>query len=160
VTLTKAKVLAAARKKWGKAVQLRENKSAPTPAEKEVLRASQKELLARKKAADEERKALGDVQAPLLAAARFALDVDGDEPSWGQLREAVEKAERSKQLTEEIVDLDKQLKNNTGRFVSYRYWLPEEVQVGGLWMRHHHASSDTLEELAEQVGLMTTSAKE
>jgi hypothetical protein len=154
VTLTKAKVLAAARKKWGTTVQLRENKSALTPAEKEVLRASQKELLARKKAADEERKALGDVQAPLLAAARFALDVDGDEPAWTRLKQATERAQRAKELAEELADLGKQTDHNSGLLLRDRYELTQDDEViPGFPVRRVLARKDTLEELATEVGL-------
>jgi hypothetical protein len=147
----KSQILTAARKKWGKNVMLRENPKALTPAAKEAVQKEQEGLRARRKAAHEERQLLGVVHGPLLEAARFVLDVDGDEPSWTQLREAVEKAERSKQLTEEIADLDKQTKHNGGHFFSHRYSLTHDVQVAGLWMRHHDADADTLEELAEKV---------
>jgi hypothetical protein len=157
---TKSQILSAARKKWGKNVQLRENPKAPTPAAKEAVRKEQEGLRARRKAAEEERKSLGVVHGPLLAAARFALDVGGDEPSWTQLREAVEKAERSKQLTDELADLDKQMKTNSGRLYASRYELSQDESLGGLWIRHVLARKDTLEELAAEVGLTTMNGEE
>jgi hypothetical protein len=151
---TKSQILSAARKKWGKNVQLRENRAAPCPADKEALRASQKELLDRKKAVEEEKKALGDVQLPLLEAARFALDVDGDEPSWTQLREAVEKAERYRQLMGEQAELRQQLDKNSGLILRDRYGLTQDDEViPGFPLRHVLARKDTLEELATEVGL-------
>lgn len=149
-TIAKAAVLKLAQKKRGKTAQLRHNPKAPDAAQKEVLREQAKQRNSRKKQLEEERKALGDTRTPLRQAVRFAVDVGGDEPSWTQLREALEREERYAALTEEIRELEQAGRKAPHGF-SYRWEVIVIVNIAGMAMCECHEGADTLEELAAKL---------
>ena len=149
--MTKKQLLALARKRWPKA-QLCENPRALDGAAKETLRQQCAAWRERKAALDEEIKAAGDTRKKLIEAARFAVDVNGDEPSWSQLREAVVLAERIDAAREERADIAKQLDRSIGKLHSRRWdvcWVDELVR--GFPLCHVECSADTLEELAQKI---------
>ena len=57
----------------------------------------------------------------LVAAGRFVVDVNGDPPSIGQLRPAVEEAERQIALSEELADLMKKMQGLRGQAHYYQF---------------------------------------
>src|SRR5262249_46887555 len=148
--MTKTQILVAARKRWGKNVQLREYANRPDEAAKEQIRLKLAGLRADRDRLKEEIKAAGDVHMALVAAARFAVDVDGDEPSWTQLREAVARAERVAEVREELREVEKAVSNASGSLLCHRFELTQDRAIAGIPMRHHLADADTLEELAQK----------
>ena len=149
--MTKTQILAAARRWWGKNVQLREHTNRPDAAAKEQIRQKLAGLRADRDRLKEEIKAAGEDHKALVAAARFAVDVDGDEPSWTQLREAVAKAERVAEAREELRAAEKAISNASSVLLCHRFELTQDQAVAGFPMRHHLADADTLEELAAKV---------
>lgn len=147
--VTKAQVRELARRKYGKKVELSENKNAPTVAEKEVQRAKRQERIARKNQLEADLGSLKDPNGELLKAARFALDVDGDEPSWSQLREAVEVCNKVREIKDEL----QAIKEEAGRYSGYicRWSVSELVNIGGVLMNRVHEQADTLEELVAKM---------
>lgn len=153
-TVTKASVLRAARAKYGPKVNLRYNPNAPDAVRKVELREQVRVRMERKKSLEEERKALfaqGDPRVSLRNAARFAIDVDGDEPSWTQLREALEREERYAAISSEIRELQEEGRKGCGW--SYRWDVVLVVNIAGLAMAEVRASADTLEELAAKLSV-------
>jgi nitrogen-specific signal transduction histidine kinase len=151
--LTASKVLALARKKHGKAVELRENKNAPDAATRDANRAKVaglREAIARLK---EEIRWAGDVLNGLREAARFALDVDGDEPSWTQLRQAAEAAERVQALREEMREAEAEKQRLTVTSHHYRWRLRKYTDSPLGPIGCVVAMTDTLEELVEKAKL-------
>lgn len=143
---TKPKALAAARRRWGKHAFVREDRRAPSPAERERLTARSRELVARVQAIDAELKDLGAVLPPLIKAARFAVDVDGGAPSLEQLRPALERAERQVELNQERRDCRQE---QDGLALHRRRW---DAGTLGPLFAHIHASADTLDELLAKIG--------
>lgn len=142
---TKAQVLAAARKRWGKAAYVNENRRAPTATEREVNGATKARLRDRVKEIDAETKSLGMVLPPLLAAARFAVDVDGGPPSLDQLRVATERAERQQSLLDERRTCRAEHDSLNGH--SKRWSAGAITSIAGFAMAHVRAEADTIDEL-------------
>jgi hypothetical protein len=144
--VTKAHVLALARKRHGLKAQLREDKNAPTAESRAELLRLAVGRHDRKNSLQADLKAAGTgPYMALLKAARFALDVDGDEPSWSQLRAATEAMEDFAAKYEELRHLQELIsKSNTHR---YRWSV---IEVGSLFVSVHE-QADTLEELATKL---------
>lgn len=150
---TKASVLAAARKRWGKGICLEESKRAATPEEKLAARGRLAEIRARLDAIKAERDAIYLTWKEWVKAARFALDVNLGEPSRSQLVAAVDAKEREDALAEEKKDLEKERSGLQSVLLRRRYSLSEIERVPGIGgMSVVHAYADTLEELAERIG--------
>lgn len=153
--ITRASVLAAARKRWGKDVQLRENKRAPTAARREELRARLKAAQAREQ---EARAALlgkpqNTYDNDLLAAAEFVVAVKGDHPSIEQLAAAVEKAQWYRQQRAAIADKETVYREvcNAG-MITFRWNIGSLRNLAGLAnFSVVHAQADTLEELMGRI---------
>jgi hypothetical protein len=151
--LTARSVRALARRHWPRC-EVRHNAGAPDKAEREASVQRRRELKARADAlrAEQARGCLGLARAELTAAARFALDVDGDEPSWSQLRAAVEKSERQTAVNEELRDIEAECQKLNSRSWRQRWEVVGIEGVNGIAsFSVVHASADTLEELVAKL---------
>ena len=150
---TKAKCLAAARRRWGKRAFVGEEKGAPSIAKQEELRAKLAALKARKDEIDVElRKANGSPFLALLVSAEFFLAVDGGEPSGTQLRNAVAEARRVTDLRDELRTLCRESDELRGAAYTYRWKAGYIGSIPGLGeCCHTHASADTLDELLARI---------
>jgi hypothetical protein len=147
---TKVSVLAMARKKWGARAYLEERPNAPTAEQREANGIRRQELTAELKAMDEKIKSFGNTRKTLLDAAEFAVDVDGDEPSWTQLVNAVRHAKDFDNAVDKRKELfDEQRKIPHG--YTHRFGIYTVDNIGGIAMAHEHARADTLEELAQAI---------
>ena len=144
--LDRAIVLKAAIARWGKHVVIREARKAPSAAERATALARYKEIADLIREVEEAMKSLGNTQSRLVSAARFALDVDGDEPSWAQLREAVEAAEHLDRLVDERKDLRREAEHLDG--YTKRWTVLDNIGIANMVK----ADADTLEELAAAIG--------
>lgn len=81
------------------------------------------------------------------------MDVDGDEPSWTQLREQLERAEEQIRLADQLDELGRFIRANEGRLHSRRYSVAEILSVAAFGMETVVASADTLEEIADKLQL-------
>src|SRR3990167_7902298 len=87
-----------AKRKYPKSeIRWRYDPAAPTLAETSAM---SKLRIAEKESIKQELASIGRVDLKLIDAVRFALDVDGDEPSWTQLKEACAAAARRQELIE------------------------------------------------------------
>ena len=147
---TKASVLAAARKRWGKAVQLEECKGALSPEQRAQVRARQKEIRDRLESIKAQRDALYPAWKDWAKVARFFFDVNGDEPSSSQLRAAVAAKEQEDDLAEEKKSLEAERSHNVTAGYRQRYRL---LKIHGSPFPHAsvEAEADTLDELAAKV---------
>lgn len=148
--ITIAAVRKMARLRYGKTADVRHNQNALTKEQKAVVIAKHKELRAEKEACKAELHALGETAKPLREAARFAVDVDAQEPSLSQLRAALERAERAADLRERMKDIEEEFRGSST--YSYRYEVVTIRYVGGIAaFTSVDASADTLEELAAKI---------
>jgi hypothetical protein len=136
-----------ARECWGNGVRLEETPGAATPEEREVCREQLEKLAADKQRLCKEGNTLGDTAKALCEAARFAVDVDGDEPSWTQLREALERQEQAQEIREDLKDIEKAKEKVASRRHSYCFRLV----TGDSWLVQILAQADSLEGLAEKI---------
>lgn len=143
--MTKAELLKLARKHYGAKVTLFDNPKAATADERNDASDRIREIVAR----EAELRALPktDTASALIAAARFAIDVDGDEPSWTQLREALEAAENAQAVADELKALYAERKQLSPLTLSYRYRLGKDCGI----FNHIEAQADTLEQLARMI---------
>lgn len=150
--ITKTHVLALARKRHGKDAQLRENARALSPEAKQELRTRHAALRSEKKETEavvEDCKAAASL---LLDAARFALDVDGDEPSWTQLRNAVEAAELLRDAKARVSEITAELRRTEGLLCGYRWEIVKVRTMGALGACCIVSEqADTLEEMAQKL---------
>ncbi len=150
-TVTIKQATALAKKKHGPNAHIEQNVKAPAAAEKAALSERWFTLKKRKEVLTETIRAAGDVNKATREAARFAVDVDGDEPSWTQLRLAVERAEQVAAALEERCEIDKEMELNSRRRLWNRYKVVRVDNFGGLAIGCIEASADTLEELAAKL---------
>src|SRR5262245_60133458 len=144
-TAASVRKLAAAR--WGK-VELEHRPRALTDAQKAESMVRREELRAESGRVKAERKSLGNTWRPLREAARFAVDVDAQEPSLSQLRVALERDERQAELADRQTELENELRQLSGDCLGYRYTIWEVMS----WCRSFRAGADTLDELAATIG--------
>lgn len=143
---TKAAVLKLARKEWPECY-IAENPKAAMSEEKVLARAKREELKAEKATLEQEQQALGRTDLKLREAARFAVDVDGDEPSWTQLKAALEADERRQTIGVRLLDIRREMSALEGLSFVHRW---EICKRDGICIKTmHHA--DTLEELAAKI---------
>lgn len=90
---TKSEVLVLARKRYGPQAQVSENTRAMKPAERAKAEQRLTEIRARLAEIKDDVGRSVNIKG-LMAAARFVVDVDGDDPSLPQLRTLLEEAER------------------------------------------------------------------
>ncbi len=111
-------------------LHVEKSKRPSSPEKRAAAKAKLSELLERIEENKAAKLAAKDWPAPLLAAARFVVDVNGDPPSIDQLREAVENAERHQELSGEYGEL-----HTTRRRLApeshYYQWQAGEVNVIG-----------------------------
>ena len=134
-----------ARERYGPQALVIIDRTRPDKARREEIRARRKAARERRAQIEGEIKDLGDVLGRLAVAGRFALDVDGDEPSWTKLRQAVEAAERLDELRRENAGLRDAL--NDYEDIRCRYEVLVQFGVG----REIKCQADTAEELAEMI---------
>lgn len=105
--MNRKQIEARIREIWGRRARLDHHPTAPVGAERVLRMDRRKEIAERLRRIEIEIESLYavDTWAVLARKARFALDVDGDEPSWSELRAATEHAERLLLLIEERRDL-------------------------------------------------------
>ena len=92
-----------------------------SPARRAAALASLQEVKASIARIEEGGRNWGRWVEPLLAAARFCADVNGDEPSMSQLRAAVEDAEAQRAAADEYYDLRK-LRGKLASEANYYRW--------------------------------------
>ena len=149
---TKQQIIAALKRKYGTdyySVGIQVNRHAKPKAEREAAAQHMKELQGRQKEIAAEQMDGRAIYKRLLAAARFVVDVNGDDPSIPQLREIVELCERQDALSAEWLEIRQKYERLRGiaRCQKYdAYTLP----AAGLF-RHIVASGDTLDELLEEI---------
>ena len=149
-TATKSAALAAAKRKWGKRAYVEERRNAPTADERAANHARVREIIEQEKANEQAIKLLGAWPGKLAEAARFVVDVNGDEPSIPQLREAIEKVE---ELNVRIGDRRAMREEREHLPTHSKRWKAGIVNdVAGIGFSHVRADADTLEELIEKIG--------
>lgn len=136
----KSQTLALARKVYGKQAEVEYSPWALDAAEKAALSAERKLWLAQRATLKEKAQGLAKSRQGLLAAARFVVDVGGDDPSIPQLRQAVEAVERLILIEERLLDLSDMLRKSEGKVLSRRCsvklnkgWCYEVVESGDSW---------------------------
>ncbi len=144
---SQASCLAAAQKKWGKNVCIRENKRAITATERASRLETVKHLKEQIAVIDEQIKSLGEQWARLLDSAEFFLSVNGDEPSGSQFRAAVADARKLVDLKESRRAADSKKRELHGSTLAQRWDTIEHDSFCSIV----HASSDTLEGLLAKI---------
>lgn len=146
---TKAGVLALAKKRWPTAYIEDLGRAGPSEDDRAAARARVKAILARNAEIKAELATLkiGNFSA-LVKAARFAVDVDGDDPSLPELRKQVEIAERYLALRDEESSLFRERNEHTGTSLASRRYL---VVTRGSFASCIECDGDTLEQLAEAI---------
>lgn len=145
---TKRQVFTLGKKLFGRRFRLEENRVYDKSMSefKEGLE-RRRELEERRKQCSAEKATLSKgLIRELATAARFVVDVNGDEPSIGQLAPITERAERFLELAEEIDDLFKQKKKYRERF-RYRY---QAGTADGMFFTII-AEANTLDDLKEKL---------
>lgn len=147
-TASKSAALAAARKRWGTREQIwiRESKFRSSPEERATNSAKRTQLNARLREIEEALKG-PDVVVPLVKAARFVVDVEGQEPSMSQLRTAVEAAERVESLKAERIEV--RADRDRISIDHYKWSVCRTIAHGLAYSSIMHA--DTLAELIEKI---------
>lgn len=141
---TKAQALKLARQRYGDKAFVRYNPKAMTLEQREAAKAERSRASARSKELTEQ---LGKMRAPLyplMDAARFVCDVNGDPPSIDQLRTALDAAELHLKLTEERKAEQVIAMKSTW---SYRYMVGDD----GGWCSIIHGQADSWDELIEKM---------
>lgn len=146
---TKGSALALAKRKYGKKAIIQERRNAPTREEREAAQARSKEIGERLKVIAADQLSLKGWQDRLTKAARFVVDVDGDDPSVEQLRPCVIDAERYAALTEEYLDLKKEREQLPSH--GYRWTAGNITGAGGIKFLSVKDQADTLAELVEKM---------
>lgn len=118
---TQSTVLAAARRRYGTATRIRYHDTALSPQEKREARDRIKTITERIAAIADEQKSLGDTPKALCEAARFVVDVNGDETALPTLRKAVEAAEHYQDMIDEKAELFKERAQLRGRVIFDRW---------------------------------------
>jgi hypothetical protein len=144
--------MVAARKRWGKRAVVEERRNAPTASERQAAMDQRKQMQARINAIAAELELAKPWDRPLLKAARFAVDVDGGEPSMSQLRQLVEAAEK----TVALVDERNELRTRKERLDCFSYrWTAGRVEGGrGFDYMVVECQADTLTELLAKIESM------
>lgn len=143
---TAKSLLAAAKRKHGNDVMMRESKSAPTAAEREMLKAERSEWLTLRKEAEAFLSTVGLRQASdaMVAAAQFVVDVNGDNPSIPQLAVALEQLRKVTDALDTKREAIQACDRLSGKIFHYRFRLSK---TSGMF-NHVLAEGDTLDELA------------
>lgn len=148
---TAKSLLAAAKRKHGDKVTLRESKNAPTPAQREALKAERSEMLKQRKEAEAFLSTVGLRQASdaMVAAAQFVVDVNGDAPSIQQLAEALEQLRKVTDALDAKKEAILKCDSLSVKIFHYRFRLSAASGI----FNHVLAEGDTLDELAANLGL-------
>ena len=146
-SVSKKQVEAAARKRYGNQIRLVENPRAVTAERRAEAVARFREVCDALRLLDESEDAIRAEWRNLIRAARFALDVEGDEPSWGQLADAVAASEALDAKLDERKKL-RQEKDRLQVLLIYHRWEAREDLGGGT---RTCAAADTLPELLAKI---------
>lgn len=141
---TKASVQKLARTRWKQSL-VRENPGASTREEREADIARAREIRQRIAQIDEAIKDAAGRVGALVKAARFAIDVDGDEPSWSDLAKALAAVESDRALAAERREIDTE--RRALNVSSYRWSLTKSNE----WCTSVILWTDTLEELESKI---------
>jgi hypothetical protein len=152
---TKGEVVKAARAKWPDA-QLRENKTAAMPDQKAAAKSRR---ITAKQQLERARDAMrlivqehGHPDGRLRDTARLAVDVEGDEPSWSQLVEALKAAERYHELAGEQRELEAEVRRLDRLWMSSRFQVGTVRNIPGLPpVFSVHVRADTLDDLLGEI---------
>jgi hypothetical protein len=145
--ITKASVLKLAKKLYGTAVTIRENKSAPTQIKREEMRCRLTQSKSRLQEIGKELQDAMDVFRRLTKTAHFVCDVNGDYPSIDQLGVETGKADRMFDLLDEETQLrDERIRIESVSHLT-RYEIVQPAYLG--WSVH--ARADSLPELHKQL---------
>lgn len=152
--MTKNQALVTAQKMWGKKAYIEENSRALSPEGREEAR---KQLEENKKtiASIEERlKALGPIevaQKKLMEAAEFVCDVDGDDPSIPQLKEAVAVMNQIRNAKAMLMKAKKEGNELLAKSFTKRFKVGYvDNAIPGFPVAHIHGEGDTWEEAFEK----------
>lgn len=152
--MTKSQILRAANKRYPKkALRLEENTKAPTAAQRASNADLRQKYKAELDAIDASLKSFSaSTQSgrDLLAAARFVVDVDGDDPSIPGLATAVIQLEEYFRLTDRRCEL-KNLLRQIPHGYTKRYTLGDIESFSGLGAMFVLHTADTLAELLQQI---------
>ena len=140
-----------ATKRYGGRTRLLGNKSAPTFDERVEAQLLHRELNQQVNELLAQIEAIGETEAPLRKAARFAVDVDGDEPSWSELAAAVAASEKKLALREQHSAAKKAMNIAGMRCHGYRWRVLQADFLGGIGIQTVLAQGDTLEEVAAKL---------
>lgn len=155
---TKSEALRLARRLWGRNVWARVNPHAPGPEERAAIR---ERSAVRKARRDEIKAALIATPQPardgsgILEAAKFVADVNGDEPSIPQLREAVAQRVAYLALKAEDADLVEAGKESSGTLFR-KYSICLTKGVGGFAFNDTKAEGDTWQEVVDRINGVKT----
>lgn len=153
---SRAACQAAARRRWGKRVVVREHANAMSPAAREAHHAKQKSKRQELDALDARAKAIGGGHwIKLLEAAEFFLAVNGDEPSGTLFKEAVAASRAAEDMNAERQAARANWESGRGIGLRKRWEVYSVQTVGNLAaFGHVHCEADTLDELLEKINAM------
>jgi hypothetical protein len=149
--MTKQRLLTLARKLYGKHAFVEERPKALDAAGREALTARRKELVLKR---DTLKSALGNpalATKRLLEAATFVCDVDGDDPSIPQLREAVAVMQATIAAQQEYAEVMAELRDTAGRGYSRRWAVLKVLGDTPFPCSTSVAEGDTIEECAAKL---------
>ncbi len=86
-------------------LEVRKSKFRSSQAQRDAAKAEYERLKARQKEIEAELRAIGNELTPLIKAAEFVCDVNGDPPSIDTLRAALEKHKHRVTLSDELHDV-------------------------------------------------------
>ena len=147
--MTKSECLRLIRQKHPQAI-LEEHRDAPTKEQRQAMRDKLQANRERKKDIDCLIKELHWNSEAFIQAARFVVDVHGDEPSLTQLAEQLERAERYAELKEEKQQLERFGMKESGVLYIFRC-RTYVVHNGPFPHRNIIAEADTWQELADKL---------
>ena len=133
-----------------KKIEVQKYRHPSSPAKREVAKSQLTEInrqMAENKAATV---ATQEWLKPLLKAARFVVDVNGDPPSIEQLQVAIEQAERQRALGEEHRELRIERDRLASESRYHQYHAGHVSGVGGIGFLHVVAEGDTKREALEK----------
>ena len=157
---TAKQALAAARRRWGKKAFVKENKTAMTAAQREQHQAHVKSLSEAIKGLDDQLKAQKLNWTEFLKAAEFCCDVDAQEPSLSQLKEAARAARLFVDTRQERDQLEEEKKRLRGQGSCKRWDAGYVGTIPGMGAYYGvECSADTLDELIEKIEPKATASE-
>ncbi len=147
---TMQQCMAEARIKWGKSAHIEDRKRQTSPTTRAEAAQRREQLKQEIAGIYEVIKRLGNTTAALVKAGRFAVDVDGDEPSWSEFKHALERAEERARCDTRLAEATKEQREAASGIGAYRYAAGRVDHVGlSIFCIEVHA--DTLVELLNKI---------